>query len=368
MGAPGGGVSVKFLVTMDELKELGIDLTSALGQKPGQSSSTSSGSGPQDAGGGEDAQGGKGGGMSAAMVGIMAGGIIGLLSFFKDLLNQSKILNTYAQGMGKMFSAAIDILLMPFLPVLNLMLAGMSKLLAWLIDSGYLENMSRIVDQQVIPLLNSIGDGMSKLWADMNHSLNPLNWDWAALGRTAVAMLELDAAVLLGTLEILLNKIPGINFDVYGEETGPKAMAEQALSLYGGNDVKLTPEQFNQLSRGILTGAAVGGAAGTLAPIPGVGTGAGAALGTAGSTLGYLNMYKDAGGGTTGASQSPLLDMYGRGQDNPGFGKYDPSNTSINVVMNIHSQEDADREQQRLKALYERDRSAAGQVFSQPGN
>lgn len=368
MGAPGGGaVTVRFIVDPSELKELGLDPATVLGntsQKPGESSSTQAN--PQDSGG-EEGGGGKGGGMSAAMVGVMAGGIIGLLSFFKDLLSQSKLLNTYAQGMGKMFSAAIDILLMPFLPVLNMMLAGMSKLLAWLIDSGYLENMSRIVDQYIVPLLGNIGDGMAKLWGDMNHSLNPMNWDWAALGKTAVAMLELNAAFLLAGIEQLLNKIPGINIDVYGEETGPKAMAEQALALYG-NKQQLSKEDFQAMENLYFGGMGVGAVAGTAIPLPGAGTASGAAIGAGATSLGLLN-YKpgdasrpmDAGGGfsldpTTGLTVRN--DILSKAQ----------GNTTINVTQNIHAQEDAEKEQQRLKALTERDRAATSQVWGQPGN
>ncbi len=372
MGAPGGGaVTVRFIVDPSDLKELGLDPATVLGnrtQKPGESSSTQAQ--PQDAGGGEEGGGGgggKAGGMSAAMVGVMAGGIIGLLSFFKDLLSQSKLLNTYAQGMGKMFSAAIDILLMPFLPVLNLMLAGMSKLLAWLIDSGYLENMSRIVDQYIVPLLGNIGDGMAKLWGDMNRSLNPMNWDWAALGKTAVAMLELNAAFLLAGIEQLLNKIPGINIDVYGDKTGPKAMAEQAMSLYG-NEQKLSKNDFKAMEKLYFGGMGVGAVGGSMVPIPGAGITSGAIAGAGVTSLGLLN-YKpgdaskpvDAGGGFSTGPTTGLTarnDILAKAQ----------GNTTINVTQNINAQEDAAKEQQRLKALTERDRAATSQVWGQPGN
>ena len=71
------------------------------------------------------------------------------LEGLKALVVNSRVANAYLGGMGKMFSAAIDLLLLPFTPLFNLLMVAMSKLLGWLIDSGVLEWMAEGVDKLV---------------------------------------------------------------------------------------------------------------------------------------------------------------------------------------------------------------------------
>lgn len=199
---PGESTTVRFIVDPSELEELGLSPSQMFGpsgQAPPMPSPGDVAAGGAPTGGGG---GGKGGGvMTAAVVGALTGGILGMLDFFKQLLSNSKVLNTYAQAFGKVFSAAMDMLLLPFLPVLNLMLAGVAKLVAWLITSGYLERMSRYVNEVLVPLMQGVGAGLAHIWEAMNQTLDPRKWNWAELGMVATSILESGAALLFGTLE-----------------------------------------------------------------------------------------------------------------------------------------------------------------------
>ena len=57
------------------------------------------------------------------------------------ILKHSSIANSYLGAMGKMFGAAIDMLLMPLTPIFNLLMVAMGKLLQWLVTSGILEKL-----------------------------------------------------------------------------------------------------------------------------------------------------------------------------------------------------------------------------------
>jgi len=71
------------------------------------------------------------------------------LEGMKALVSNSRVANAYLGGMGKMFSAAIDLLLLPFTPLFNLLMVAMSKLIGWLIDSGVLEWMAQGVQDLI---------------------------------------------------------------------------------------------------------------------------------------------------------------------------------------------------------------------------
>ena len=79
------------------------------------------------------------------------------------MFRESRIASTYLSAMGKVFGAAIDILLIPFIPVFNLIMIGMTKLLDWLINSGYLERMTEIMGRS-LEMLAGILDWGSKVW------------------------------------------------------------------------------------------------------------------------------------------------------------------------------------------------------------
>ena len=58
-----------------------------------------------------------------------------------QVARHSAVANTYLGAMGKVFGAAIDMLLLPFVPIFNLILVGLTKLTMWLAESGVLDAM-----------------------------------------------------------------------------------------------------------------------------------------------------------------------------------------------------------------------------------
>lgn len=206
MGVRGESTTVRFVVDPSELEELGLSPSRVFGPS-GQAPPMPQ---PGDMAGGSEPKGGSGGGgglMTAAVVGALTGGIIGMVQFFGQLLQNSKILNTYAQSFGKVFSAALDMLLMPFIPVLNLMLAGVMKLVAWLITSGYLERMSAYVNTVMVPLMEAAGQQLRLVWDLMNNSADPSKWDWEGLGLYAGGVLLQTLALITADINLLLAKI-----------------------------------------------------------------------------------------------------------------------------------------------------------------
>lgn len=127
------------------------------------------------------------GGSSGAGSSPIAGGHTGsstnpsFMSIFKPLasltviekmlggiLKNSQILNTYESAMGKTFGAAIDLLLTPFIPLLNLIMVGVSKLVAWLVTSGTLETISKWVQRGTAAIESAVG-WLGKIWSDIKN-------------------------------------------------------------------------------------------------------------------------------------------------------------------------------------------------------
>lgn len=133
--------------------------------------------------------GGGGGGGSIASSGGDAGAMLGggkgaptnasnpsFMSIFKPLaalaaiekilggiLKNSQVANTYFGAMGKVFGAAIDMLLIPFIPLFNLIMVGISKLVAWLITSGVLEKIQAVMERAA-KYLESIAGWIGKVF------------------------------------------------------------------------------------------------------------------------------------------------------------------------------------------------------------
>jgi len=100
------------------------------------------------------------------------------LEGLKGLVQNSRVANAYLGGMGKMFSAAIDLLLLPFTPLLNLMMVGLAKLIAWLIDSGALEWIGEGVEK-LIKLFEGFGKWIQKLFTDPGAAfMDAVKWLW----------------------------------------------------------------------------------------------------------------------------------------------------------------------------------------------
>lgn len=138
-----------------------------------------------------------------AVVAIVAEKIVeGAMDFAKKLLQGSKILNSYFGAMGKVFSAAIDILLLPFIPILNLLLMGMMKFVAWLTKPSVLAAIAAGIEK-----MGDMGRALIE-WARtvaafFNNSWNPSDWDWAGLMSGVVG-------VLTGVFDWLGTNVPNI--------------------------------------------------------------------------------------------------------------------------------------------------------------
>ncbi len=186
----------------------------------------------------------------------------------KSLVANSRVANAYLGSMGKMFSAAIDLLLLPFTPIFNLLMVAMSKLIAWLIDSGVLE---------------WIGEGVENL-------VKMMDWAWNALKDIASAIANFGKMMWEAAPEWL--------------KTGLKAIAKVAEKIA---DVL----HLGDIAKTVAAGAAV---LGTAAMMPIIGGPIRAGLGLAARGVGALGMgafgMARGGGGGGGGMQMGL----------PGFG------------------------------------------------
>ena len=97
--------------------------------------------------------------------------LYGVEKILGGILKNSTIANTYMGAMGKMFGAAIDILLIPFIPLFNLIMVGISKLIMWLVSSGYLEKMTKIMEEVAKNIVS-----MVKWIAEMAKAIKDLNF------------------------------------------------------------------------------------------------------------------------------------------------------------------------------------------------
>ena len=116
-----------------------------------------------------------------AMVAIIAEKIVeSVMDFGKKILQGSKLLNLYFGAMGKAFSAAIDVLLIPFTPLLNLLLAGLMKFVVWLAKPSVFAAISAGIEK-VGEMGRALFTWAVNAWGFFNSSLDPHNWDWAGL-------------------------------------------------------------------------------------------------------------------------------------------------------------------------------------------
>lgn len=100
----------------------------------------------------------------AAMAGINLG--------IQGILASSRVAQGYLGAMGKMFGAAVDLLMMPFIPLFNAILLGMSMLVQWLITSGLLEAISKAVLNFMEFVKNDIAPHLKAMWEALTK------WDW----------------------------------------------------------------------------------------------------------------------------------------------------------------------------------------------
>lgn len=177
-----------------------------------------------------------------------------LLEFeaIKHLLNSivsnSQIANTYLGSMGKMFGAALDLLLIPFIPVFNAIMIGMSMLLKWLITSGTLERIGDAVNrlikngEQFINWLQNIWKviqdkgwvaGITKAIKDIGNFIvseikHGVTHPQDILGTLGTVGAGLVGGQLLTTMLGLMLGVPGL------ARIGPLALTTRAVSAGGG--------------------------------------------------------------------------------------------------------------------------------------
>jgi len=134
-------------------------------------------------------------------------------SGIKNLLQNSSIMNTYMGAMGKMFGAAVDLLLLPFTPLLNLMMLAMGKLLQWLVTSGLLEAISKGVNR-VVDFLKDVGGDLRNIWNDIkNLDMKALLPDIGTLLRDSLGFAvkhPIEAGVLAIVAAIAAAKVANI--------------------------------------------------------------------------------------------------------------------------------------------------------------
>lgn len=133
----------------------------------------------------------------------------------RGILRNSNVANNYLGNMGKMFGAALDLLLIPFLPIFNLIMMGVSKLIQWLVSSGVLDqirdNVLGVIDW-VKGLINAVKEGpkalFSHLLSGIKDAIGSVLRDPLAGIATALAALA-AGNMAIGAVSSLLGFIPG---------------------------------------------------------------------------------------------------------------------------------------------------------------
>jgi len=123
----------------------------------------------------------------AAMMGINLG--------IQGILASSRVAQSYLGAMGKMFGAAIDLLMMPFIPLFNAILLGESMLIQWLITSGLLEAISKGVLDFMEFVKTDIGPHLKDMWTALQ------NWDWQGVADAIGAVLIVMGQKIVGAID-----------------------------------------------------------------------------------------------------------------------------------------------------------------------
>lgn len=208
------------------------------------------------------------------------------------ILKHSSVANTYLGAMGKMFGAAMDMLLLPLTPLFNLMMTVMSKLLAWLVTSGILEKLHAIftkVAENIAGMLSWLSD----IWAALK------DFD---VGKMAELSFKGLKAVVKEAISNPLESLATVATGYVGMKIAGRALA--AIGLGGAGRVA-GGAAAGAGGRGMLGGAAAMGGRGLmgLGGLAGGGAMAGAAVlgaGAAGAGLGYYGWTQAGKEGAAG--------------------------------------------------------------------
>jgi hypothetical protein len=237
------------------------------------------------------------------------------------LARNSTIANAYLSSMGKMFGAAIDLLLVPFIPLFNLLMSLMGRLLAWLVTSGILERIWSVMDRAAT-YLERILSWVGRLVSAFAHgdlltvARLIVSGTWAALktlvkdplGALTVAVLGLAAGGL--AWRAVGGPLTGL---ALGGAAATRMVSPTALvvggRVLGGVGLGILAQQATSAGLGAVGvrgaardvasfaagGAAIGAVVGT--PLFGVGAVPGALIGGAiGGGLGLLRSMLRGGG------------------------------------------------------------------------
>jgi hypothetical protein len=162
----------------------------------------------------------QGGGLSGP--GLLA--VLGIGKGVMGLVQNSNVANAYLGAMGKMFGAAIDLLLIPFIPLFNLIMVGLSMLIRWLVTSGALEYIGKVMDRAVGYLID-----IAKWVSQFMGALHDMDFTkaggmivtgiWSALKALVHDPLGVIVATLLAmkAVQIAASVVGGIlNFATFG--------------------------------------------------------------------------------------------------------------------------------------------------------
>ena len=174
------------------------------------------------------------------------------------IVKNSSVANTYLGVMGKVFGAAMDLLLIPFLPILNLLLVGLGKLVEWLARDDVQKYLSKLADgllkglENIFNIINDVYKAIDAL----------LHGDWATAwdaikdaANNLISFLTEGSPVVIAlkllTAAIIANKALGI---------------AGSLLPFGGLFGKAATGGAGSVGSGLLApllgGAAVGGVVG----------------------------------------------------------------------------------------------------------
>jgi len=199
------------------------------------------------------------------------------LEGIKQLITNSRVANTYLSSMGKVFSAAIDLLLLPLTPIFNLLLVLLAKLLPHIIRfTEWLQPKIEKFLEWIEKVWNAIKEGNLKQLGGLllGGAKDPNNWigGLATVGGLLIGGQLLMRALGLGRFGPLAlggallarTGIPGLftagrgPFPAFGFSLG--RLAGGGALMIGG---ELLAHQFkgNDLARTagmIMTGAGIG--------------------------------------------------------------------------------------------------------------
>jgi hypothetical protein len=196
---------------------------------------------------------GKGGIMSAGMAGGMAaGGIMALVQIIGDAISNSKILMTVLGTIGKALGLLIDVILLPFLPILTTGIIWLFQgimLFYRLWNSIWTSKIVQNLAAGITSLVTSFAKGLAGLLtlnigfanAVASTAWTVIQWLWKLFTTNAVANLALSIA--LGPVGILLNWL-------YSIITGNQTPTMKLLISVGGAALSFLQWLWNTITSG----------------------------------------------------------------------------------------------------------------------